>query len=47
MQQEPERVRKWETEEFPVIKKQAREQGVTVFFADEAGIRSDYHTGAT
>jgi transposase len=46
-QQDPERVRKWETEEFPAIKKQAREQGATVFFADEAGIRSDYHTGTT
>ena len=46
-QQDPERVRKWETEEFPAIKQQAREQGATVFFADEAGIRSDYHTGTT
>ena len=26
-QQDPERVRKWETEEFPAIKQQAREQG--------------------
>ena len=41
-------MRKCETEEFPAIKKQAREQGATVFFADdEAGIRSDYHTGTT
>ena len=46
-QQDPERVRKWETEEFPAIKKQARAQDATVFFADEAGIRSDYHTGTT
>lgn len=46
-QQDPERVRQWETEEFPAIKKQARAQGATVFFADEAGIRSDYHTGTT
>ena len=46
-QQDPELVRKWETEEFPVIKKQARAQGATMFFADEAGIRSDYHTGTT
>ncbi len=40
-------VQKWETEEFPAIKQQAREQGATVFFADEAVIRSDYHTGTT
>jgi transposase len=40
-------VQKCETEEFPAIKQQAREQGATVFFADEAGIRSDYHTGTT
>jgi transposase len=40
-------VRKWKTEEFPAIKKQAREQSAMVFFADEAGIRSDYHTGTT
>ena len=46
-QQDPERVGQWETEEFPAIKKQAREQGVTMFFADEASIRSDYHTGTT
>ena len=46
-QQDPERVRKWETKEFPAIKQQAREQDAAVFFADEAGIRSDYHTGTT
>ena len=46
-QQDRERVRKWETEEFPAIKKEARELGATVFFADAAGIRSDYHTGTT
>ena len=47
LQQDPERVQKWESEEFPAIKQQAREQGATVFFANEAGIRSDYHTGTT
>jgi transposase len=46
-QQDPERVRQWQTEEFPAIRQQARQQGATVFFADEAGIRSDYHTGTT
>lgn len=46
-QQDPQRVRQWEAEEFPAIKQQARESGATVFFADESGIRSDYHTGTT
>jgi hypothetical protein len=46
-QQDPERVRQWETKEFSAIKQQARELEATVFFADEAGIRSDYHIGTT
>lgn len=46
-QQDPERVRQWESEDFPAIKQQARALGATVFFADESGIRSDYHTGTT
>ncbi len=46
-QQNPEGVRKWETREFTTIKKQAREEGATVFFPDEEGIRSDYQTGTT
>lgn len=46
-QQDPERVRQWETVEFPAIKQQAREAGATVYFADESGIRSDYHVGTT
>lgn len=46
-QQDPERVRQWETETFPAIKAEASEVGATLCFADEAGIRSDYHTGTT
>lgn len=40
-------VGQWETETYPQIKAQARSSGATVYFADEAGIRSDYHTGTT
>lgn len=40
-------VRRWKTETYPEIKAQARLAGAAVYFADEAGIRSDYHTGTT
>jgi len=46
-QQDPVLVQKWETETFPAITKQAKCEGATVYFADESGIRSDYHTGTT
>ena len=29
---------------FPKIKAEATEVGATIYFADEAGIRSDYHS---
>ena len=46
-QQDPVLVKKWEEETYPVIKAAARAAGANVYFADEAGIRSDYHTGTT
>jgi transposase len=46
-QQDPERVRRWKTEEYPAIRAQAAALGATVYFQDEAGIRSDYHAGTT
>jgi len=46
-QQDDVLVRTWETETFPAIMKQAKQEGATVYFADESGIRSDYHTGTT
>ena len=33
--------------EYPAIRAAARKQGATIYFADEAGIRSDYHSGTT
>jgi transposase len=46
-QQDAVLVRRWETETYPEIRAQARSVGATVYFADDAGIRSDYHTGTT
>lgn len=34
-------------EELPAIRREAAEVGATIWFADEAGIRSDYHAGTT
>ncbi|MGH3848607.1 MAG: IS630 family transposase [Pseudonocardiaceae bacterium] len=46
-QQDPERVERWRTEEYPAIREDAARLGATVYFADEAGVRSDYHSGTT
>jgi transposase len=46
-QQDAALVRQWEAETYPAIKAQARAEGAMIYFADEAGIRSDYHTGTT
>ena len=46
-QQDPEKVQRWKAEEFPTIRAEAKKAGATVYFADEAGIRSDYHSGTT
>ncbi len=34
-------------EEYPAIQAQAEAAGAVIYFADEAGIRSDYHAGTT
>jgi transposase len=46
-EQDPERVARWREEEFPKIRAQAISAGARVFFADEAGVRTDHHSGAT
>ena len=46
-QQNPEAVGRWKDEEYPAIRAQAEAQGATIWFADEAGIRSDCHAGTT
>jgi hypothetical protein len=46
-EQDPERVRRWKEEEYPVIHAEAAAAGATIFFADEASVRTDYHSGTT
>jgi hypothetical protein len=35
------------TEEYPAIRAAAISAGASVFFLDEAGVRTDYHSGTT
>jgi transposase len=46
-QQSPERVQRWLEEEYPAIKALAQREKARIFFADEAGVRSDHHAGTT
>jgi transposase len=46
-EQDPARVRGWLEEEYPAIRKQARQAGAEIYFGDEAGVRSDCHAGTT
>ena len=46
-QQNPDKVDKWLKQDFPKIAKRAKKAGGVVWFADEAGLRSDAHSGKT
>jgi transposase len=46
-QQDPEKVRAWKRETYPRIRAEAAAAGATIFFADEAGVRTDHHAGTT
>lgn len=46
-QQNPKEVEKWLKEEYPKIRQMAKSQGATIYFGDEASVRSDYHSGTT
>jgi len=46
-QQNEQQVNNWLKKVFPKIKKRAKEEKADIFFADEAGVRSDYHSGTT
>src|SRR6202034_919653 len=39
--------KKWQETEYPKIAKRAKREGALIFFADEAGIRSDHPSGTT
>ena len=38
---------KWMAEDFPAIRKLAKEHNAEIFFGDESSVRSDYHSGTT
>jgi transposase len=46
-QADPAAVRRWKENDYPEIAAEAKATGGTVFFVDEAGVRSDYHAGTT
>ncbi len=46
-QQDQEAVERWVNEEYPEIRKLAKREKARIFFADEASVRSDYHSGTT
>jgi transposase len=46
-QQNPSLVEKWLQEEYPQIRAKAKKAGAEIFFGDEAGVRSDFHSGKT
>lgn len=46
-QQNPDAVQTWKTETFPQIRRMAKKDKAVIYFADEAGVRSDYHSGTT
>ncbi len=46
-QRDPEKVRRWQQETYPRIRAAAAEAGAVIFFADEAGVRTDHHGGTT
>jgi transposase len=47
MEQDPQRVRRWRQQDYPVIREEARRCGAEIYFGDEAGVRSDCHAGTT
>lgn len=46
-EQDPKLVEAWRAEEFPKIRALAKREGATLYFSDEAGVRSDFHAGTT
>ena len=46
-QQDTDLVKKWQAEEFPAIRAEAKAAGAVIYFGDEAGMRSDHHAGTT
>ena len=40
-------VKQWIERDFPKIRALAKKERAVVFFADESGVRSDFHAGTT
>ena len=47
IQQNPILVKAWLEKEFPKIKALAKSAGAELYFGDESGVRSDFHSGTT
>jgi transposase len=46
-EQDPGAVRRWLREEYPAIRRQAKQQRATIHWGDEMGLRSDHQTGTS
>lgn len=46
-EQDPKRVEAWLEKDYPAIEALAKKKRATIYFADEAGVRSDFHAGTT
>lgn len=46
-QQDAQLVESWRQREYPALAARAKRENALIFFADESGIRSDYHAGTT
>ena len=46
-QQDPIMVDHWQENDYPLLAARAKREKAIIFFADESGIRSDYHAGTT
>lgn len=46
-QQKPDEVKRWLKKEYPAIRTLAKKMRADIYFEDEAGVRSDFHSGTT
>lgn len=46
-EQDSKLVKAWRSKDYPKIRALAKRNRATIFFADEAGVRSDFHAGTT
>lgn len=46
-QRDEEKVKTWKEQAYPEIRQLAKQEGATIYFGDEASVRSDHHSGTT